>query len=104
MRHKISFADPSFPIEGANHAARPGWLGFAMPMADKPGTQFDYYRPGTSFWRARSARQRKKSLADYAQDKLFGPLGIARPTWPADPSGVNHGYADLKLMSRDLSK
>jgi hypothetical protein len=35
---------------------------------------------------------------------LFSPLGITDATWPADPDGVSHGFADLRLEPRDLAK
>lgn len=41
---------------------------------------------------------------EYAQEKLFGPLGIKNVFWDADPSGVTQGGIGLMLTPRDMAK
>jgi hypothetical protein len=41
---------------------------------------------------------------EFAEQNLFGPLGITNVYWPADPQGITHGWGDLCLQPRDMAK
>jgi CubicO group peptidase (beta-lactamase class C family) len=41
---------------------------------------------------------------EYAQTKLFGPLGIVNPPWDAGKSGTNHGGFGLSLTAREMAR
>jgi hypothetical protein len=41
---------------------------------------------------------------DYANARLFGPLGIAAPNWPHDSQGLSTGGGGLALRPRDMAK
>ncbi|AFC31418.1 putative beta-lactamase [Paenibacillus mucilaginosus 3016] len=43
-------------------------------------------------------------LADYAQARLFGPLGITDYRWNADPQGIAIGAWAMALTPRDMAK
>lgn len=43
-----------------------------------------------------------RSLAQYAQARLFGPLGFGKTAWQTDNKGNNLGYRGLYVMPRDL--
>ena len=45
-----------------------------------------------------------QSVAAYAARELFGPLGIAEPTWLADPDGIPFGFGHLRLSAADLGR
>ncbi|MCX9078866.1 MAG: serine hydrolase, partial [Candidatus Methanoperedens sp.] len=44
------------------------------------------------------------SALDFANEYLFGPLGIENAQWTADSKGVNHGASELQLTPRDMAK
>jgi CubicO group peptidase (beta-lactamase class C family) len=88
-----------------------------------PGT-FAYSSASSHLLAAILARATRRSVLDYATEKLFDPLGIdttgaAQPVlveasapaydkaafaWPVDPQGINFGAGWLKLRPRDLAK
>ena len=50
------------------------------------------------------AGQSGMSLAEFAEENLFGPLGIDNYKWEATHDGLNVGSAALRLTPRDLAK
>lgn len=50
------------------------------------------------------AKQSGKSLARFAEECLFGPLGIENYKWETTHDGLNLGSAALRLTPRDLAK
>jgi CubicO group peptidase (beta-lactamase class C family) len=82
------------------------WVKFILdrPMAHAPG-EFFYYNSGNShFLSALVARLTGTSTLSYANDKLFGPLGIAPPFWSRDPQDVAIGGWGLSLRPHDMAK
>jgi CubicO group peptidase (beta-lactamase class C family) len=101
------------------------WVGNILRagQAGPPG-QFDYANSGSHLLAAILARATGGSVLDYAQRKLFAPLGIdtqpafepvvveenlpayekAGFAWPVDPSGLQVGFALLKIRPRDMAK
>jgi len=75
-----------------------------LPAAVAPGASFAYCSPGYHLASAALSQATGMSLADYADEVLFGPLGIEEWRWAADPSGVNHGWGDLALRPADLAR
>jgi CubicO group peptidase (beta-lactamase class C family) len=45
-----------------------------------------------------------KSLQDFADQNLFGPLGISTPRWTPGPQGIPRVDTDLWLTPRDMAK
>lgn len=88
----------------AEMQANPDFLQFALdlPMAHEPGTHFDYCSPGMHILSAIVQAVAGVTAADYAQAKLFGPLGISDAIWEADPQGISRGWGDLHLTSDDM--
>ena len=82
------------------------WRSFVLdlPMAAEPGRRFEYCSPGMHLLSAVVARATGTTTLDFARRTLFGPLGIERVDWPADPQGVQHGWGDLHLQPRDMAK
>jgi len=84
----------------------PHWVKYILdrPMAHAPGETF-YYNSGNShLLSAIITRLTGKSAADYANEMLFGPLGIAPPSWSRDPQGVSTGGFGLWLKPRDMAR
>jgi hypothetical protein len=45
-----------------------------------------------------------QSALDFARVNLFEPLGISEADWPADASGISHGWGALALQPRDAAR
>jgi len=85
---------------------QPNWVKFVLdrPMAHAPGEVFNYNSGSTHLLSAIITRLTGMSAADYAQAKLFGPLGISVSNWRQDPQGVSSGGFGLALLPRDMAK
>jgi CubicO group peptidase (beta-lactamase class C family) len=84
----------------------PNWVQFILdrPMVAAPGTVF-YYNTGNShLLSAILTKVTGKSARDYAQQVLFGPLGIEDVIWRADPQGISVGGNGLYLQPGDMAK
>jgi CubicO group peptidase (beta-lactamase class C family) len=75
-----------------------------LPVAVPPGTSFAYCSPGSHLLSAIVTQVTGMSTLEFAQERLFGPLGIPESTWPTDPQGVSRGWGDLQLYPRDMAK
>ena len=88
----------------AEMQASSDFLQFALdlPMAHEPGTHFDYCSPGMHILSAIVQKATGLTAAAYAEEKLFGPLGIGDAVWEADPQGISRGWGDLHLTPDDM--
>ena len=76
----------------------------AQPVPHKPGTHFKYNTAATFMLSAIVQQQTGMSVLDYLQPRLFGPLGIAQPTWDTNFQGVSLGGYGLKVRTEDIAK
>lgn len=76
----------------------------AHPVPHAPGTHFQYNTPGTHLLSAIVRKVTGQTLLDYLQPRLFQPLGIAPPEWPASPQGNTIGGWGLLLRTEDIAK
>lgn len=74
----------------------------AAPLVAEPGTTFTYNNGAAHVLGVLVARATGLPLARFAEERLFGPLGIDDYRWPADPEGNALGYGHLELRPRDL--
>lgn len=74
-----------------------------LPVANKPGTKFNYNSGISILLGAIIAESSKMSVAKFAEKYLFEPLGIQKYQW-AEYLGVAHGGGGLYLTSMDLAK
>jgi CubicO group peptidase (beta-lactamase class C family) len=86
--------------------ASKNWIKFALdkPLARDPGTHHNYSTGDTQLLSGVLQRAAGLSALEFADLYLFGPLGIERRTWPADPQGITIGGAELSLRARDMAK
>jgi CubicO group peptidase (beta-lactamase class C family) len=84
----------------------PDWVQYILdrPSAHAPGETFYYNSGGSHLLSAIITKLTGKSAADYANEKLFGPLGIAAPAWGHDPQGISTGGFGLWLKPRDMAR
>ena len=73
-------------------------------ILDKPGTTFHYDSGLPHLLSAIIQKATGLTLQQYAQEKLFEPLGISSVNWAADPQGVTLGNTGLTLRSSDVAK
>ena len=76
----------------------------AAPQLEPPGTSFRYDNAAVHLLGCALADAVGRSLADYAHEHLFGPLGIDAFEWPSDPEGYSWGFGHLRLRPRDLAR
>jgi CubicO group peptidase (beta-lactamase class C family) len=76
----------------------------AAPLVANPGTAFSYSNGAVHALSALLARKAGRPLLELAEERLFGPLGIADYRWPTDGEGNPLGYGHLELRPRDLLK
>jgi hypothetical protein len=75
-----------------------------QPMAHAPGETFYYNSGNPHLLSAIITRLTGSNAQDYANAKLFGPLGIAPPFWRRDPQGLSTGGFGLAMHARDMAK
>ena len=94
---------PTTEIEMLHQADRYRFT-LSQPIEVEPGTVFNYNGGGTTLLGRIIARGTGMSIADYGEEKLFGPLGIDDFEWVVDYFGVPYGHGGLRFRPRDLAK
>lgn len=87
--------DPSLPQQA-----------LAQPFVYKPGTTFQYSQLGPALLAYVVQRAVGQDLVEYAQERLFTPIGIksGKYFWLRDRSGNAYGYAHLFLTPPQLAR
>jgi CubicO group peptidase (beta-lactamase class C family) len=75
-----------------------------LPMANEPGTYFEYCNGSSFLLSAIITQVTGMSALEYAQEKLFPPMGITDASWDASPDGINYGYSHLFMLPEDMAK
>jgi CubicO group peptidase (beta-lactamase class C family) len=97
------------------HTTEPSWRSLveennwpkaflAHEVPFKPGTHFLYNSMATYMCSAIIQKVTGMTTLDYLTPRLFEPLGIEKPTWDTDPTGVSVGGWGLSLKTEDISK
>ncbi|MDR1408795.1 MAG: beta-lactamase family protein [Oscillospiraceae bacterium] len=77
---------------------------FTLKQKNAPGTHYRYDSAATNLLSGILTKAVGKPTQDYAQEKLFAPLGITNYTWDVDGAGIACGGYGLSLCSRDMAK
>jgi len=82
------------------------WAQFVLdlPMAEEPGTRFEYCNAAALLLSAIIHETTGMSALTFAEEHLFGPLGIADVEWLSSPQGVSLGYGRLWMRPSDMAK
>ena len=82
------------------------WVQFVidLPMAEAPGTHFNYCNGGTFLLSAILQQQTGINALLFAEKYLFGPLGISDVSWPSNTQGITIGYGGLHMRPQDMAK
>lgn len=89
--------------------ASTNWVDFALnlPMATKPGAQFNYCTDAVHVLSAILQKATGLSTREFANKTLFAPLGIGpipEARWPSDPQGITRGGEGLILTPQEMAK
>jgi CubicO group peptidase (beta-lactamase class C family) len=76
----------------------------AAPLRHRPGTRFRYSTGNTHVASALLQRATGMKTSAFAEQYLFGPLGITAEHWGHDPKGVDSGGYNVYLTPRELAK
>jgi CubicO group peptidase (beta-lactamase class C family) len=106
MRSGLECIDEPTEVTLMQMMGSPDWVQFVLdlPMAAEPGSAFVYCSSNVHLLSAIVQETAGMSALDFAQEHLFGPLGISSVAWPADPQGNNYGWGSLRMTSRDMAK
>lgn len=75
-----------------------------QPIVAPQGDHFVYNTGGSHLVGVMLATALGLPLEDYADEFLFGPLGIVRGDWMRSPQGEVNGGSGLELLPRDMAK
>jgi CubicO group peptidase (beta-lactamase class C family)/septal ring factor EnvC (AmiA/AmiB activator) len=76
----------------------------ALALVAEPGSQFQYSTGNTHLLSAVLTAATGMSTREYAESRLFGPLGVRIKGWARDPNGVHIGGNDLSLTPREMAR
>jgi CubicO group peptidase (beta-lactamase class C family) len=78
----------------------------ALPMAERPGREFNYNSGSIHLLSIALSRASGKSLRVLANNSLFEPIGfeVSPENWEEDPHGNNYGGYGLKLTAREMAR
>lgn len=84
----------------------PDWVQSALdlPMVAEPGTRYKYCNANSHLLSAIIKETTGMSALAFAQEQLFGPLGVSDVLWESDPHGNNLGAGRMKLAPHDMAK
>mgnify|MGYP001084773715 CR=1 FL=1 len=82
------------------------WVAYtlSLPMAEEPGTRFDYSNLSSFLLSAILQKSTGMDTLSYAQENLFEPLGIDDIRWDTSPQGIYIGWARMWLKPHDMAK
>jgi CubicO group peptidase (beta-lactamase class C family) len=82
------------------------WVQFMLdlPMEAEPGEKFEYCNGGSFMLSAILTETTGMTALEFAEEHLFGPLGITDVAWPINPQGISIGYSDLRMLPKDMAR
>ena len=114
LRHVLDMssgldADSDYPEtvgQAGNWIARDDWKEYLLnvPLTSKPGENFVYADIHAVLIGLAIEEASGMSLRDYAQEKLFDPLGIKQVYWYTNASNQTGAAGNLYLTTLDLAK
>jgi CubicO group peptidase (beta-lactamase class C family) len=75
-----------------------------LEAESEPGTVFNYSSGNTMLLSGVIEQATGMSVAEYAQQELFGPIGIDQVEWWQDAAGHTLTYCCLDMPSRDFAR
>ncbi len=78
--------------------------GLSLPLLHAPGEIFVYSTLDVHLLSAVLSKVTGMSALEFANQFLFGPLGIRTNVWASDPQGYSIGGSELNLNPREMAK
>jgi CubicO group peptidase (beta-lactamase class C family) len=75
-----------------------------LPLLNNPGEDWHYGTIQTNLLSAIITRAANMSTRDFAEEYLFGPLGISISHWHQDPQGYYTGGHEMYFVPRDMAR
>jgi len=75
-----------------------------FPLAAKPGTTFNYSTGNSQIVSGMLTRATGRTVAQIAEARIFGPMGIRDFEWETHRDGLSYGGMRLFLTARDMAK
>ena len=110
MRSGIEWHETDRPLDSTNTTLQlegsADWVAFtlAQPMDADPGVKWAYNSGGSHLMSAIIRGATRADPAQYAEQHLFGPLGIRDHHWKREPRGLPDTEGGLYLEAEDLAK
>ena len=98
---------PKYGVRGIRAMrASEDWVQYVLdlPMVEEPGARFEYCNGASHLLSAILQQATGVTAAEFAERHLFAPLGISGVVWPETADGVSIGYAEIRMLPRDLAK
>lgn len=97
--------DPSTPGDEDNLDNSTDWIRtiYAVPVIEPPGTRYNYCSINAFLTGAIIENVSHEPLDQFANEALFGPLGIATEHWRHVPVDRVTGQGNLSITARDLA-
>lgn len=111
MTSGIDWPELSIPYTSDDHPLihmydSPNQIEFILKrdMASAPGAVYNYSTADSHLLSAILQQAVGQTAEQYAETKLFGPLGITNTQWPSDNQGVSLGGAGLFMLPEDMAR
>jgi hypothetical protein len=110
MRLGIEWHENDRPLDDTNTTLQleksDNWVEFTLgqPADSDPGAKWEYNSGGSHLMSAIILQATGRSTAEYAEEYLFGPLGIQDYYWKRDPQGLPDTEGGLYLTAEDLAR
>jgi CubicO group peptidase (beta-lactamase class C family) len=114
MTTGLDWKEAAIPYQDPRNLARrlntsDDWARFTLsqPMADEPGTRFEYCSGCTLLLSAIVQRATGRHVDEFAEEALFRPLQIEKAVWirhARSPDSLSHTGGGLWLRPRDFAK
>lgn len=110
MRLGIEWHETDRPLDDTNTTLQleksDDWVSFTLrqPADADPGTKWTYNSGASHLMSAIIQQATGRPTNEYAEEHLFGPLGIGDYYWKRDPQGLPDTEGGLYLAAEDLAR
>jgi CubicO group peptidase (beta-lactamase class C family) len=100
MRSGLELTEPDPSV----NAVDPARAALSAPVVATTGETWNYSSGNSAILAEILHVATSKTPLEYADETLFGPLGISSPRWDVGQTGTNHGGFGLWLTAREMAR